>query len=149
MKQTKLKTLIQDIESQDFATSHGINVHAQLSKIVYQNNQFIGNQNIISRITSNQELSEIMGSLSRAEVPVAGYVNGVFLSRRIDRLYVNPNTKTVIILDYKTDTNKETNYEKYRAQLSEYYKLVKQIYPDFNVMCKILWTNDFTLENII
>ena len=54
-----------------------------------------------------------------------------------------------MVLDYKTDTNRNLYREKYRVQLMEYYKLLKQIYPDFNIVCKILWLNDFTLENII
>ena len=95
------------------------------------------------------ELCEIMGPLSRAEVPLAGYVDGAFLSRRVDRLYVNEHTQTVVVLDYKTDIDKKRYYEKYRVQLTEYYKLLKEIFPMFNIKCKILWLNDFTLENVI
>lgn len=149
MKQTKLNTIIREQEAKTFATEHGKDVHCLLSKIMFQNGDFVGAPDIISHIKNNSELCEIMGVLSRTEVPIAGYVNGTFLSRRIDRLYVNPNTKTVIILDYKTDTDKKLYYAKYRVQLTEYRELLKQIYPEFNIVCKILWTNDFTLENII
>ncbi len=90
-----------------------------------------------------------MGPLSRAEVPLAGHIDGAFLSRRIDRLYVNETAKTVIVLDYKTDIDRKQHYEKYRVQLTEYYKLLKEFFPMFNIKCKILWLNDFTLENVI
>lgn len=149
MKQNKLNKIIHNIESAEFATATGTDMHARMSKIKFQNGDFVGDKEIISKIKTNTELCEIMGPLSRAEVPLAGYVDGAFLSRRVDRLYVNENTKTVIVLDYKTDINRKKYYEKYRVQLTEYYKLLKEIFPNFNIKCKILWLNDFTLENVI
>lgn len=149
MQQTKLNKIMHDIESAEFATAAGTDMHAQMAKIRFQNGDFVGPADIVSKIKTHTELSEIMGPLSRSEVPLAGYVDGVFLSRRVDRLYVNKDTKTVVVLDYKTDANKKKYYEKYRVQLMEYYKLLKEIFPDFNIKCKILWLNDFTLENVI
>ncbi|MBO4582607.1 MAG: hypothetical protein J5714_00925 [Alphaproteobacteria bacterium] len=149
MKQNKLNTIIRDIESKEFATKHGKDVHARISKICFCNGDFAGDENIVFKIKDNPDLCEFMGPLSCAEVPLAGYINGVFLSRRIDRLYVNEKTKTVIVLDYKTDIDKKVYYEKYCVQLIEYYKLLKEFYPGFNISCKILWLNDFTLENVI
>jgi ATP-dependent exoDNAse (exonuclease V) beta subunit len=149
MKQNRLNKIIHDLESKEFATHAGTDMHAQMAKIKFYDGDFIGPADIISKIKSNAELFEIMGSLSRAEVPLAGYVDGTFLSRRIDRLYVNKNTKTIIVLDYKTDIDRKQYYEKYRVQLTEYYKLLKEIFPMFNIKCKILWLNDFTLENVI
>ena len=149
MRQNKLNKIIHDIESAEFATATGTDMHARMSKIKFQNGDFVGDKEIVSKIKTNAELCEIMGPLSRAEVPVAGYIDGVFLSRRVDRLYVNKNTKTVVVLDYKTDTNRKKYYEKYRVKLMEYYKLLKENFPNFNIKCKILWLNDFTLENVI
>ena len=149
MQQTKLNKIMHDIESAEFATAAGTDMHAQMAKIRFQNGDFVRPADIVSKIKTHTELSEIMGPLSRTEVPLAGYVDSVFLSRRVDRLYVNKDTKTVVVLDYKTDTNKKKYYEKYRVQLMEYYKLLKEIFPDFNIKCKILWLNDFTLENVI
>lgn len=149
MKQNRLNKIMDDIESKEFATEHGKNIHARMSKICFRNVGFVGADDIVTNIKNNPELCEFMGALSHAEVPLAGYINGVFLSRRIDRLYINKNTKKIVVLDYKTDINRNLYREKYRVQLMEYYKLLKQIYPDFNIVCKILWLNDFTLENII
>ena len=149
MQQTKLNKIMHDIESAEFATAAGTDMHAQMAKVRFQNGDFVGPADIVSKIKTHTELSEIMGPLSRIEVPLAGYVDGVFLSRRVDRLYVNKDTKTVVVLDYKTDANKKKYYEKYLVQLMEYYKLLKEIFPDFNIKCKILWLNDFTLENVI
>lgn len=149
MKRNKLNKIMHDIESAEFATATGTDMHTRMSKIKFQNGDFVGDKGIVSKIKNNAELCEIMGALSRAEVPLAGYVDGVFLSRRVDRLYVNKNTKTVVVLDYKTDIDKKKYYEKYHVQLTEYYKLLKEIFPNFNIKCKILWLNDFTLENVI
>lgn len=149
MRQNKLNKIIHDIESAEFATATGTDMHARMSKIKFQNGDFVGDKEIVSKIKTNAELCEIMGPLSRAEVPLAGYIDGVFLSRRVDRLYVNKDTKAAVVLDYKTDIDRKKYYEKYRVQLMEYYKLLKEIFPDFNIKCKILWLNDFTLENVI
>lgn len=149
MKQNRLNVFVRDKESQQMATQRGTDIHQMLSRIMFRDGDFVGDKNIVSKIKTNPELCEIMGPLSRAEVPLAGYIDGMFLSRRIDRLYVNKNTKTIVVLDYKTDTDKKMYHAKYRVQLMEYYNLLKQIYPDFNISCKILWTHDFTLENVI
>jgi ATP-dependent exoDNAse (exonuclease V) beta subunit len=55
----------------------------------------------------------------------------------------------VVVLDYKTDVNKNLFRKKYTEQLKEYYLLLKQIYKNYSIECNVLWLNDFTLENII
>lgn len=145
----KLNELIGNHLHQEYATMSGRSVHAQMAHIFYTPDGWMGNTDIIKNISSIPSMTEYMGPLSKTEVPIAGYVKGVFISRRIDRLYVDKNTKIVVVLDYKTDTNKNLFYEKYREQLNEYYELLKQIYSGFKIECKILWLNDFTLENII
>lgn len=145
----KLKDLIEKYEKQEYATGAGRAMHAQMQHVFYTVDGWVGNPDIINRISSVPELMEFMGEFSKTEVPIAGTVNGKFISRRIDRLYVNNNTKKVVILDYKTDTDKKLFYKKYYEQLKEYYQLLKQIYNGFDIQCKILWLSDFTLENII
>ncbi len=149
MKKNRLNLLITEQGSKNFATNRGKDIHAKLSRIIFHNGNFCGDSDIVAHIKNNPELCEIMGVLSQSEVPIAGYINGTFLSRRIDKLYVNEKIKKIVVLDYKTDANKNLYREKYRVQLTEYRELLKQIYPDFNIVCKILWLNDFTLENII
>lgn len=145
----KLKDLIEKYERQEYATGAGRAIHAQMQHVFYTDKGWVGNQDIINRVSAIPELMEFMGVLSKTEVPIAGTINGKFISRRIDRLYVNNDTKKVVVLDYKTDVDKKSFFEKYREQLKEYYELLKQIYNGFDIRCKILWLNDFTLENII
>ena len=145
----KISDLISKNSHAEYATRAGQKMHAQMQRVFYTTHGWIGELNIVNRVSRIPELMEFMGPLSRAEVPVAGTVNGKFISRRIDRLYVNYDTKKVVILDYKTDIDKNLFFEKYCEQLKEYYELLKQIYNGFDIQCKILWLNDFTLENII
>lgn len=145
----KISDLINKISRSEYATATGRSMHAQMQSVFYVGDGWVGDKNIINSISQIPELKEIMGPLSRTEVPLAGIVNGKFISRRIDRLYVNNDTKKVVVLDYKTDVDKNLFSEKYREQLTEYYELLKQIYNGFDIQCKILWLNDFTLENVI
>ena len=144
----KLLSLINNENRASIAVETGNAMHALLQKVFYPCNDGCDTE-ILEKISKTPELCEYMGKLSKTEVPIAGFVNGVFISRRIDRLYVNPQTKKVVVLDYKTDINRELYFKKYTEQLREYHDLLKQVYPDFNIQCKILWTHDFTLENVI
>lgn len=145
----KVSDLINKISHSEYATATGRNMHAQMQRMFYTNDGWMGAPDIINHISNIPGLMEFMGPLSRTEVPVAGTINGKFISRRIDRLYINYDAKKIVILDYKTDIDKNLFFEKYREQLKEYYELLKQIYNDFDIQCKILWLNDFTLENVI
>lgn len=145
----KLNELLSQKETQRMAMNVGTAIHSHLGRVFFNpDGTAVGDADLVVRIAKIPELVELMGHNSKAEVPIAGVVNGRFISRRIDRLYVNNATKTVVILDYKSDTDKKMFYKKYREQLNEYRELLKQIYRHFNISCKILWTNDFTLENL-
>ena len=144
----KLYKLVKDRMRSEYATGTGRGVHAQMQRVFCRPNGWVGDKDIVSRVKTNPELCELFGPLSQTEVPIAGTVKGKFISRRIDRLYVNIDTKTVVVLDYKTDIDKNIYYEKYVEQLNEYRELLKQIYRHFDVQCKILWLHDFRLENV-
>lgn len=145
----KITDLINKKLHTEYATAAGGATHKQMQHVFWTPNGWTGNADIIKRISNMSVLQEYMGPLSRTEVPIAGTLNGKFLSCRIDRLYVNNDAKKVVVLDYKTDIDKKLFYKKYREQLKEYSELLKQIYKGVNIECKILWMNDFTLENII
>lgn len=146
----KITNLINDKVRQDYATSSGSATHARMQHVFFDDTGVaLSDDDIVAHIAQNPELVEYMGPLSKTEVPIAGYVNGRFISRRIDRLYVNHTTKTVVIIDYKTDLDKERFYNKYIEQLTEYRRLMVDIHPGYTIACKILWLNDFTLENVI
>lgn len=141
---------VNNIERQEYATAKGRAMHAQMQHIFFdKNGNGVGNADIVARVSNLPDLIEFMGPLSQTEVPIAGTIDGKFISRRIDRLYINHDLHRIVVLDYKTDLDKDLFRNKYIEQLKEYHALLKKIYHDYDVKCKILWLNDFTLENII
>lgn len=145
----KLQELLNAKSNTRFATEAGTTMHKKLEKVFFLPSGPVGDTQLCAQISKDPELVELMGPLSKTEVPVAGFVNNKFISRRIDRLYVSDTDKKVVVLDYKTDTNKKQFYEKYAAQLREYHDLLTQIFPEHSVSCKILWLCDFSVENVI
>lgn len=144
----KLNDFIANTESASFATTTGRLMHTKLQHIRLGENQ-TGDAELIEKIMAGGDaLKSFFVESSQTEVPVAGVINGRFISRRIDRLIVDDATKTVRILDYKTDINTEKFHAKYIAQLKEYADLLKQIYPKYRVSCYILWLHNWALENI-
>lgn len=144
----KINELIEKQMRSQYATNQGRDMHRKMQNVFFNSGVWTGDDNIVLHIKNIPGLCEWLGPLSRTEIPVAGMVENKFISRRIDRLYVNNDDKTVVVLDYKTDIDKNFFHEKYIEQLTEYYALLKQIYKNFDIQCKILWLNDFTLENV-
>lgn len=150
MQTNKISTLIQEYEHKQAAAEHGSMIHAKLQYLFSNTNSTDKDIiNILEHINSDNTLQEYFGALSKTEVPVAGYINDLFISRRIDRLYINHQKQYICIIDYKSDTTKDNLYTAYCKQLKEYHKLISDIYPNYKIECKILWLNDFTLEQII
>lgn len=141
-----------DFVSQQHSTRHairtGTNMHQRLQCIVIDKNIIRGDAELIQRISANAELAKYFSSASRTEVPVAGTINGRFISRRIDRMIIDQQTKSIKILDYKTDTDRYARCEKYKRQLREYQELLSAAYPGFNICAAILWTHDWALEHV-
>ncbi|MDE5615858.1 MAG: hypothetical protein K2I81_03440 [Alphaproteobacteria bacterium] len=131
-----------------FATDAGTKMHERLRKITIDTDTTCGDSALVENIRANKNLIEYFSPAGRTEVPVAGTINGKFISRRIDRMIIDPDAKVVKILDYKTDTDRNIHRGKYKAQLREYRELLREIYPDFSIVTAILWTHDWTLEYV-
>lgn len=102
-------------------------------------------QEIISEIKlllSNKGYIGLMSGVSRSEVPVAGYVDGKFITGKIDLIIFK--TDEIIIADYKTNRdakeNKNILVEKYTNQMELYKKLLKLMYPDKNIKTCLIFT---------
>ena len=104
---------------------------------------------IITTIKNRPDLLLFFVKSAQTEVPIAGIVHGHFVSRRIDRLLINHNTKTIDFIDYKTDTDKNAFIEQYKYQLKEYTELLRSAYPNYKINGYILWLHDWTLDKII
>lgn len=145
----KLKEVLSQLEHQEFATETGRAVHAKIQHIFIKKDVLIGDKSLCEKISSHPNLLSFFDEKSKTEVPVAGYINGRFVSRRIDRLVINDNKKEVNILDYKTDVDKSTFHDKYVAQIKEYVTLLSSIYPGYKIHGYLLWLNDFSLEEVL
>lgn len=133
-----------------YATQSGTKIHALLKNIVIDdtiiNN---GNKEIVEEICLHPELKPFFVKSAQTEVPIAGFINGKFVSRRIDRLLINSATKTVSFIDYKTDTDKQIFVEKYKNQINEYAQLLKSAYPEYKVLGYVLWLHNWNLEQFV
>lgn len=145
---TTLNNILTTADHTKFATDAGTKMHTILQHIVISDNISNGDAEIISRIKSNPDILRFFGPDSRTEVPIAGTTNGRFVSRRLDRMVIDPVAQTIAILDYKTDTDRTALHNKYVAQIREYAALLRAIYPTYKITGHILWTHDFSLENI-
>ena len=101
-------------------------------------------------LLNNPQFGSVFGPQSKAEVPIMGLVGEQIISGQIDRLIVEKDR--VLIVDFKTNrpaakTPKDVP-EIYRRQLAAYRALLKQIYPDKNIISLILWTNTANLMEI-
>ncbi|MBO5695993.1 MAG: hypothetical protein J6S06_00595 [Alphaproteobacteria bacterium] len=148
MSEKTLSEILSRVDSTKIATQTGTQMHNRLMGIKIDGKSTTGDEELIQKISAVPGLSQYFGPLSRPEVPIAGFIGSVFVSRRIDRLYINDADKIIVVLDYKTDTDKTAFYSKYVAQLHEYITLLRQIYSDYDISARILWTHDWTLETV-
>lgn len=146
----KLKTFLTTKFSEQIATSKGTNTHLKMEHIVIDNVAGEhGDKEIIEKIKSKPELLPYFVAAAQREVPIAGFIDGEFVSKRIDRLLLNHETKTIVFIDYKTDTNKDQFIDEYKKQLKGYEILLRSAYPEYAISGYILWLHDWTLTQIV
>ena len=143
-----LHDILKRHEQARFATDAGTQMHKKLQWVMIDKDGTSGDPDLVARISAKTELLPFFCASAKTEVPIAGAIKGRFISRRIDRLVVNASDKTVSVLDYKTDTDKTINHDKYISQVREYIALLRAVYPDYAIKGYILWTHDFSLEKI-
>lgn len=145
---TQLHKIISAQERMSYATNIGTRTHALLNHINTHAPQHVATAELAKKISNHPQLSELFSSNSKTEVPIAGTINGRFISRRIDRLSIDNTKKIIHILDYKTDIDNTARKALYVAQINEYASLLHAIYPTYTIRGYILWTHNFLLENI-
>lgn len=144
-----LTKFLQTAEQKAFATKNGTATHILMQHIVIdKDNKNTGDKDIIDIIKNRPDLQPFFVSTAKTEVPIAGILNGQFVSRRIDRLIINHDTKTIDFIDYKTDTDKNTFVDKYKTQIKEYADLLHSAYPGYKINGYILWLHDWQLDKI-
>lgn len=146
---TCLHKIISDEDGRRAATDAGTHMHEMLQRVTIGDDVTRGDDGLVQKIKSNTDIAFYFHPDSKTEVPVAGTVGGIFISRRIDRLRIDHATKQIHILDYKTDIDTTTHRQKYIAQLKEYTSLMQMIYPEYSITAAILWTHNWQLEKIL
>ncbi len=93
-------------------------------------------------VLGSPAFAPVFGSGSRAEIAVAGEIDGKVVSGQVDRLLIDE--KKITIVDYKTNRPPPDDVRDtapaYLAQMAAYRALLKKIYPDHQVECALLWT---------
>lgn len=145
----KLTNFLNGAKNKEFAINTGTQMHSLLQRIVIDDTYQEGNEDIIKIIKNTPDLMPFFTSNAKTEVPIAGNINGHIVSRRIDRLLINHNSKIIDFIDYKTDTDKFAFLDKYKLQLKEYAQLLCSAYPDYKINGYILWLHDWKLDKII
>ena len=94
-------------------------------------------------VVGHPEFAALFGPGSRAEVPIAGLIGAQAVSGQVDRLVVTGDA--VQIVDFKTNRPPPADPESvpflYRRQMAVYREVLRQIYPDRDVRCALLWTD--------
>lgn len=145
---TTLHKILRKHDQNKYATDNGTKTHAQLHKIVIAPDTETGDAALIKKIKQIPEHTFLFAPGTKTEVPIAGTVQGQFISRRIDRMYIDHTQKHIAILDYKTDIDRKNFYSKYISQMQDYVNLLHAIYPDYTLDTYLLWTHDFLLEKL-
>ena len=96
----------------------------------------------VLRLFDDPLYAPLFGPDSRAEVPLAGVINGRKIGGQLDRLCIREDG--IWVVDYKTNrpppARVEDVAEAYRLQLKEYREVLRAIYPGRPVRCFLLWT---------
>ena len=143
-----LQNIYAEYEKKNFAKKLGVDKHIKMQNILITDNKEAGDPEIIKEIKKHPELYSFFSDDTKTEVPIAGFLNGKFVSRRIDRLKIDNKKKHIDIIDYKTDTEKNEYIDLYFNQINEYKELFRNLYPEYTISGYILWLHDFNLQKI-
>ncbi len=101
-------------------------------------------------LIAEPRFAAVFATGSRAEVPIAGRLEGRLVSGQIDRLVVTP--AEILIVDYKTNhappAIPEEAPQGYVRQLALYRAVLAKLYPQRAVRAALLWTETPDLMEI-
>ncbi len=104
-------------------------------------------------VLDTPEFANLFSEDGLAEISVTGLVGNIAISGQIDRMLVEDDK--VILLDFKTGKPPDHSSENcqplpqaYISQMASYGALIAQIYPDKEIICYLLWTQNCTLVEV-
>ncbi len=93
-------------------------------------------------VIDDARFGAVFGPASRAEAPIIGAAAGVSVRGIVDRLVIEADR--LIILDFKTDRPSPRDVanapQPYVLQLALYRAVLRQIFPNRQALCALLWT---------
>ncbi|MEE8294917.1 MAG: double-strand break repair helicase AddA, partial [Sphingomonadales bacterium] len=104
----------------------------------------------VSGVLGDPDFKALFAPGSRAEVNIAGVVEGRLASGQVDRVAITKDE--VLIVDYKSNRGVPENIEQappaYIRQLQLYARLLGQVYPGKKVRACLLWTETGALMEV-
>jgi ATP-dependent helicase/nuclease subunit A len=96
------------------------------------------------KILNDPVFADVFGENSMAEVPISGDMgDGKMISGQIDRLVIGHNK--ILIVDFKTNRPSPRSEndipEAYKKQLRAYKIAISRIFPEKEIFCALLWTD--------
>jgi len=95
-------------------------------------------------VIEHPDLQPLFGPDSRSEIPITGRIGNHVIAGQVDRLALVGNM--VWIVDYKTNrpapARVEDVPESYLTQMALYRDVLRQIYPDKQIACLLIWTDE-------
>ncbi|MDN5247621.1 MAG: UvrD-helicase domain-containing protein [Wolbachia endosymbiont of Tyrophagus putrescentiae] len=91
----------------------------------------------------NEKYGYLFDLEGKSELTLSGMVDNETILVRLDRLCITPDK--IIIIDYKSHrTTSITLLDEIEKQMLTYKTLVKEIYPDKQIECLVIWVEDLT-----
>ena len=85
-----LTKFLSDSENKKYAIQNGTKIHALLKNVIIDDAcGDSGDEDIINKIKEFPGLVKYFCANAKTETPIAGFINNVFLSRRIDRMLID------------------------------------------------------------
>ncbi len=104
----------------------------------------------INKLLNNTEFMALMSQEIKTEVTIGKILNDNVKIGRIDLLAIGIGELTIV--DYKSDVNPPRTYQlvkkSYIDQLNFYRHIIAELYPNNEIICKILWLENANFMTI-
>ena len=103
----------------------------------------------VEQIITAEKYAPLFTPDARAEAPISGLCGTHIVQGQIDRLALLPDK--VILADFKTGAPPESNNDippNYIRQMALYRHIMSQIYPDKQIICQLIWTQNAQVNQL-
>jgi ATP-dependent helicase/nuclease subunit A len=105
---------------------------------------------VLNRLAQNEEFCNLLSCELKTELSIGAFEDNSFKTGRIDLLAIQE--RQITIIDYKSDSNPPERPEQipisYKQQLRFYKDVLQKLYPDAEILCKILWLETSSFSSL-